>query len=336
MSRWLRRAATVSGVFVALALSAALLPPLLPLLWLVDRLRGTALCRTACFALVLLLCEAGGILACLAIWLRAGLGRRRARFLHDNARLQAWWGSTLYRLGERIFSVRTVIEGEVPAPGSGPLLCFSRHASTADTVLPVVLLGLPGFRLRYVLKRELLLGPCLDIVGHRLPNCFVRRGVGSTDQEVQRVLSLWSEEGGVGPGDALVVYPEGTRFSEKKRKDMIARIEHSESGTELARLLAPALRHTLSPLRQGALSLLRANPGADLLVLAHAGLESAATLGDLVSGRLVGQTVRVRLVRVPFAQIPADGDGQAQLLARLWREVDEFVALFTPRRRSGT
>ena len=34
-------------------------------------------------------------------------------------------------------------------------------------------------------------------------------GVGSTDQEVQRVLSLWSEEGGVGPGDALVVYPEG-------------------------------------------------------------------------------------------------------------------------------
>ena len=30
-------------------------------------------------------------------------------------------------------------------------------------------------RLRYVLKRELLWDPCLDIVGQRVPNIFVDR-----------------------------------------------------------------------------------------------------------------------------------------------------------------
>ena len=58
-----------------------------------------------------------------------------------------------------------------------------------DTVLPVVFFALPtGVRLRYVLKRELLFDPCLDIVGQRLPNYFARRGAGATEQEVAGVV----------------------------------------------------------------------------------------------------------------------------------------------------
>ena len=39
-------------------------------------------------------------------------------------------------------------------------------------------------RLRYVLKHELRWDPCLDIVGWRLPNAFVRRGAQDTAGDV--------------------------------------------------------------------------------------------------------------------------------------------------------
>ena len=42
-------------------------------------------------------------------------------------------------------------------------------------------------RLRYVLKRELLLDPCLDIVGNRLPNCFVARSGADAQADIDKV-----------------------------------------------------------------------------------------------------------------------------------------------------
>jgi hypothetical protein len=60
-----------------------------------------------------------------------------------------------------------------------PVIVFLRYASVADTLLPAVFLANPnGLKLRYVLKHELLLDPCLDIVGNRLPNSFVQRSAG--------------------------------------------------------------------------------------------------------------------------------------------------------------
>jgi hypothetical protein len=52
-----------------------------------------------------------------------------------------------------------------------------RHASIGDTLLASALVGRPHgiFWLRYVLKRELLWDPCLDVVGNRLPHVFVDR-----------------------------------------------------------------------------------------------------------------------------------------------------------------
>ena len=59
---------------------------------------------------------------------------------------------------------------------AGPIVLISRHASLADALLPAWLLGRNGdMRPRYVMKRDLLVDPCLDIVGHRVPNWFVDR-----------------------------------------------------------------------------------------------------------------------------------------------------------------
>ena len=58
----------------------------------------------------------------------------------------------------------------------GPIVLFMNHASVIDTLLPVELVcRRHGMRLRYVLKKELLVDPCLDIVGLRVPNHFLDR-----------------------------------------------------------------------------------------------------------------------------------------------------------------
>ena len=51
--------------------------------------------------------------------------------------------------------------------------------SIVDAIAPVYILGTTrGWYLRYTLTRGLRFDPCLDIVGHRIPNHFVARGAG--------------------------------------------------------------------------------------------------------------------------------------------------------------
>lgn len=64
------------------------------------------------------------------------------------------------------------------------------------------------------MKQELLWDPCLDIVGNRLPNYFVDRAAKDTARELAHIASLARE---LAPGQRVVMYPEGTRFSETKR-----------------------------------------------------------------------------------------------------------------------
>lgn len=299
---------------------------ILPLVLIADVLlqRRFALSRTAAFFVCFLWCEVCGIACSLALWLRflgRTAGKHRGAFVGANSRLQAIWVHTLFAAARILFGMRMSVKGSAPRPGSRPLLVFVRHASTVDTALPILLLSYPlHYRLRYVLKRELLLDPCIDIVGQRIPNRFVRRGERGTN-EVERVVGLYED---LDANDAIVLFPEGTRFSERKRRELLAQL--SARGPSAALELAQSLTHTLSPLRRGALALLENNPGCDLLVVAHAGLEQATSFAAFTRGSLVGAHLRVRLEHVPFEELPTDAEGQTRLLADLWRNVDRFAA----------
>ena len=52
--------------------------------------------------------------------------------------------------------------------------------------------------------------------------------------------------------------------------------------------------------------MLDANPGKDLVFLAHAGFEGSADIHDLLSGGWLNQHVRIHFWRIPFAQLPKD------------------------------
>ena len=84
-----------------------------------------------------------------------------------------------------------------------------RHASIIDNTLPDAVVGRAhGIGLRYVIKRELQMIPTIDIAGRWVPTFFVRRGSGDTAAETRGSCAACH---GIGPGEGLLIYPEGTR-----------------------------------------------------------------------------------------------------------------------------
>jgi 1-acyl-sn-glycerol-3-phosphate acyltransferase len=263
-------------------------------------------------------CEVFGIAASFILWLASGvwMGASRERFLDRNFALQRRWANALCRRGLGIFGIRIQVEG-ADELRDGPVIVFLRHTSVADTLLPAVFIANPnGLKLRYVLKHELLLDPCLDIVGNRLPNAFVRRNSGDSF----RVLELMKN---LGPRDGVIIYPEGTRFTEEKREALIEQLERKGETylCEKARLL----KNVLPPRLGGALNLLDHNDAADVVFCAHFGFDGVVDLRDFLRGSLVGVVVTVRFWRVPFAAIPATREARQEWLFDNWMRVDEWV-----------
>lgn len=229
----------------------------------------------------------------------------------------AWIGWNLAAL-RRLFSLEFDVAGQDSAR-RGPILLLSRHASMVDTMLPAALVARPfRIRLRYVLKRELLIDPTLDIGGNRLPNYFVDRGSGDSAAELQAIRELAT---GLGDDEGVLIFPEGTRFSEEKRRRYTERLARHEGS--IGRVAA-GLRRVLPPRPGGTLTLLDATT-ADVVVLAHHGLGGLATVKDIWSGGLVGSKISVQLWRIPRSSIPEGRSERLKWLFNVWAAVDDWV-----------
>jgi 1-acyl-sn-glycerol-3-phosphate acyltransferase len=319
-TRWSRRALTIPGFLFFGAVAIAALPVLIPLLLVHDAVRGN---RWSGVRSLLALAhyfvgEALGVAASGVVWIVASLAPSRA--IDWNFRLQCRWASWLFDGTRWLYGLRVGVTG-ADAVRSGPLLLFVRHASVIDTLLPAVLVSSrTGLRLRYVMKRELLWDPCLDIVGQRLPNAFVRRGQGGAEADVARVRELARD---LGPRDGVMLFPEGTRFTPRKRQQVLARLAETAEPKHVER--GRALQHVLPPRLGGVLALLDAAPGVDVVFCAHTGFESLHTLNDLWSGALVGRAIDVAFWRVPAATIPAGHAARVDWLFDGWSRVDAWL-----------
>ena len=151
----------------------------------------------------------------------AGLWRalRAGQDPEANYALQRAWALGLWNLAVGLYQLDVRVDGADQIE-PGPLLLLPRHSSLADTLLPITVLGPKHMRPRYVLKRELLWDPCLDVVGNRVPNAFVQRS-GDTENAIAGVAALAKD---MGPHDAIVLYPEGTRFSPERQARALARV----------------------------------------------------------------------------------------------------------------
>ena len=206
----------------------------------------------------------------------------------------------------------------------GPIVVLMRHASVIDNLVPATFVAAPhGIRLRYVLKRELLSDPAIDIAGNRLPNVFIARGSDDAGREIERVRELAR---GLGPGEGMLIYPEGTRFTEAKRARVLEKLAAADAPLHAA---AQLLHHVLPPRLGGPLALLDA--GADVVVCAHHGLDGFSHIANIWSGGLIGRTVSIRFRRFPHADIPSGREERVEWLLARWQEVDDWIGAQTRR-----
>ncbi|MCB9507932.1 MAG: 1-acyl-sn-glycerol-3-phosphate acyltransferase [Myxococcales bacterium] len=308
---------------VPVALAAAVLtaPVWTLVVLLFDAVRADGYPRTqfALLCLATLANEALGLVEAVALGV-ARPAMTRDRWLDRNYALQRRWVRRILGVLWWLYDLR--FDLPAPPPADTPVVLLARHTGAADTLLPFLLLDAERpARPRYVLKHELLWGPCLNLVGRRLPNAFVRRGTNAPEVEAARIGRLAET---LSAGDTLVVYPEGTRFTSAKRTRLLRRLEAAGDPHRLAE--AQALRHVL-PLRElGIGAVLAAAPQATVVFVAHTGLEGVSLSASLLARALRGTTIRVTTASFSPDERPTATEETASWLRARWRDVDAEVA----------
>jgi len=305
-----------------LLIVAAIASPSLPGRWRALRLLW--------FGLVWLTLESVALLVCLALWVASGFGGRlhSATYQERHYALMRWFLGVLFRVATRAFHLKVEIEEpeltaeEAAARLARPLIVLSRHAGPGDSFLLVHhLLSHYQRRPRIVLKAMLQLDPGLDVVINRLPHAFVRpeRSSGVT-REIERLARE------LGPTGALVIFPEGGNYTPRRRQRAIERLEQHQRLEEAAR--ARAMQHLLAPRTGGALTAIAAAPDADVVFVAHTGLEDLITVGDIWRALPIEQSLKARWWRVPAAEVPRDLPEQEQVrwLYGWWTLIDAWIA----------
>ena len=271
--------------------------------------------------------ETAGVGVAFVLWLGGQSSNQLAHFA-----LQRWWARRLIGTLRRTCGVSIEID-RVDAFDPGPVLVFVRHASLADALTSAyVVTSLAGLRPRFVLKRELLADPCLDVVGQRIPNFFLDRNATDSVPELDGLERLVT---GLGPGECGVIFPEGTRANPTKRDRALAKI--AERDPARAERLG-SLQHVLPPRPSGAAAMVRGAPHADIVIAWHVGFEGMDDFAGVL--RVLGrgmQPIHFAARRIPAADV-ARGESFGAWLDDQWlrvdREVGDALAARELRRRS--
>jgi 1-acyl-sn-glycerol-3-phosphate acyltransferase len=341
---WLRRLLTVPAVVAGTALLFTLLPlwavigaALSP--WLPGRWRPM---RFLWFGLVYAALENALLLALLWLWLdrlcRRAAGRLDERRWQDrHYALIAWFLSHLHHTAARVFRLKVEVDQPAPAPAPPqprqPLLVCCRHAGPGDSFLLVhALLVAFDRRPRIVLKDTLRLDPAIDIGLGRLPSRFITPSPGAGDDIEAAIADLAAT---MGEDDALVIFPEGGNFTERRRLRAIQRLRSKGHHDEAAK--AERMRHVIAPQPGGLLAAIEAAPGADVVFVAHEGLEDLSSVFDLWRGLPMDDVVEARWWRVPAEDVPEGREEQIDWLYAWWARMDDWIAAHRPphRRRAA-
>lgn len=315
---WVRRPVMGLGVSALAVFLLVLLPVWVSVLLLADVVRGRwrlPLVRFAAFGLLWAWLEVLGLAAAVAVALVG-----RSGDLALNYRLQAWWTRNLIRALRITVGVSIEVEGFEKLT-EGPFVAFCRHASLADSVMSAwVLTHHAGLKPRFVLKKELRLDPCLDVVGHRLPNYFIDRSSANVSAELQGIEQMAE---GLASDEVAVIFPEGSRANPEKRERALKRI--GARSPERAQRLS-VLQYLLPPKPAGASALLAAVPSANVITMWHTGFDGLDTFRGIVH-HLARRAIRVhvRIVEHHRSTV-ASGEAFVEWLDGQWITMDAAVS----------
>jgi len=331
------RRIVLAPLVVALGLGLVVLSPIIGLLTVVFRLLGMTGpgrlrgIRLLWLALVWFGGETAALFSCLGLWIASGFGGRLRTepYQARHYALMGWFLSLVYRAAERTCGLQvSVTEPELDAEElqarlARPVIVLSRHAGPGDSLLLVrQLLCVYGRRPRVVMKAALQLDPGVDVVANRLPNVFVgrHRGARLFTEQIARLAS------GLDSSGALVLFPEGGNWTPARWRHGIRRLRRS--GREDLARRAAAMPNLLPPRPGGALAAIQACPSADVIFVAHAGLDKLVSVGDMWRHLPRGLSVSARWWRVPAWEVPRHADREAQVdwLYSWWEKIDSWIA----------
>ena len=281
--------------------------------------------RVAWFLFVYLLLESLMLVVLLVLWIASGFGWkiRSPRFEEIHYTLAAWWLRRVMGSARRTFRLKIERDDEDKTQieqTDRPLIVFSRHAGPGDSFLLIdALLNRAYRRPRIVLKDLLQLDPCVDVALNRLPNRFIPSKGRAGDVVIESIAEL---AGGMGAGDAFVLFPEGGNFTPHRHARAIEKLE--EIGRPGLADQARQMQHLLPPKPTGALTAIAAAPSADIVFVCHVGLEELSTLKNLWQGIPMDASVVSRLWYVTADRVPPEPDRE-QWLYDHWTQMDDWI-----------
>jgi 1-acyl-sn-glycerol-3-phosphate acyltransferase len=296
--------------------------------------------RLLWFGLSWLVMESLALTACLGLWIASGFGGRlRSEASMDrHYGLVRWFLSTLFNRAVAVFQLRVEVDEppltaeERAARLARPVIVLARHAGPGDSFLLVhQLLSVYRRRPRIVMKAALQFDPSIDVVINRLPHAFVhphrtapvQRDPAQSDvdgpviQEIRRLAS------GLDSAGALVIFPEGGNFTPNRWRRGIRRLEEANRLREAER--ARRMANLLPPRSGGAFAAIDAAPNADVIFVAHTGLDDLITVGDVWRALPMEQVIVARWWRVPAPEVPRDRDEVVRWLYDWWERIDAWI-----------
>jgi len=289
-----------------------------------ERPRRSRLLRVTWLGLAWSAGETAALTVSLCLWLVSGFGGRldTEPYQARNYAVIKWFLDLIYRVAGRACGLSVTVAGPPEAGPSGdrPLIVLSRHAGPGDSLLLIhYLLSVCERRPRVVMKATLQLDPSMDILANRVPNAFLHRaGSHHVDQIRRLAVSL---DG----GSALAIFPEGGNWTPHRWRRAIDRLRRG-GRPDLAERAA-AMPNVLPPHASGALAAIEACPAADVIFVAHTGLDRLVSVRDVWRGLRADMEIRARWWRVPSASVPRAASRETQLtwLYDWWQRIDAWI-----------
>jgi 1-acyl-sn-glycerol-3-phosphate acyltransferase len=347
---WVLRRVVIAPAMVALAIALWVLLPLwlIVVAALVPVLPGAwRLLRILWLTVVWVTAESVLLVVLLGWWLAAGFGRRLGTPYWQGLHYDLVQGLmyVVFREARRVLHLRIETRGpsDTAEPGRAsavdgdgrprrsrslypgrPLIVASRHAGPGDSLILIhALMHWYDREPRVVLKDSLAWDPAVDAVMNRLPARFVSPGKG--DDVATQIADLAR---GLDQNDAFVIFPEGGNFTPARRQRGIDRLR--KLGLERMARRAERMTHVLAPRPGGLLAALEAAPDADVVLVAHTGLDHMLTVGDVWRELPMDKVIVMRWWQVPRDQIPHGREAQIEWLFGWWERIDDWIVEHRP------
>lgn len=298
-------------------LGAAVLSPIVP-----GHLRPLRLLWVVLLHLVL---ESLILVELFGLWLVSGFGHflRRPWFQRVHYDIAEAYLTIFFREARRVLRLRIVTEGPTPDAFVGrPLIVCCRHAGPGDSfTLMYALMRWYSREPRVVLKDTLAWDPAIGALLHRLPSRFVSPQGGRGPEQEAAVGQLAAS---LDDNDAFVIFPEGGNFTAERRAKAIDKLRRLGLAAMADR--AERMHNVVAPRPGGLLAALDAAPDADVVMVAHTGLDHLVTLVDLWRELPMDKQIVMRWWRVDRSQLPDSREARIDWLYTWWERIDLWVA----------